>query len=87
MSSCESVRILPRAQDCYLLEFSVCKDFFIHYTLVFQSEVKCVYFYHALFVFCFGFTFFKHSKKISVTRKAYAIHNKFTTFYVVYYRR
>lgn len=62
------------------------KSFFPCYISVFQSEEESVDIYHAIFVFCFAFTFFKHSKNLNVTIKSYTTRYKFTLL-VVYYRK
>ena len=58
---------------------------FSRYISVFQSEEESVDIYHAIFVFCFAFTFFRHSKNSNVTIKPYTTRYKFTLL-VVYYR-
>ena len=44
------------------LNYSSARSLSPHYTSVRQFEVKSVYFYHSLFVFCCAFTFLKYSK-------------------------
>ena len=46
------------------------RNFFPHYTSVFQFEVESVYFYHALYVYCFAFTFFKRLEILNFIMKA-----------------
>ena len=60
----------------FILEFSVYKKIFPHYVSVFQSRVESVNVF-AVIVFFFASTFFKHSKYLNDTIKAYIIQNKF----------
>ena len=54
----------PRTHSLIYLEFPNL------YQTYFQSEVKSVYIYHAVFVFCFAFKFFQHSNNFNVTIKS-----------------
>ena len=71
----------------WYLNFPSESSFSPHYTITpaFLSEVESVYFFHALFVFCFAFTLLKISKYFNVKMKVCTIHNKFTTLLVVCY--